>query len=67
MVESKTDRSNYDIVNKNKIILYAGTIGEHGGLSYLIKAFSYVKSTDVELWICGKGKYEEVQKISTAG
>ena len=46
--------------NKKKIILYAGTIGGHGGTSYLIRAFNKVKDNDVELWLCGKGKDNEI-------
>jgi len=49
--------------NKNKIILYAGTIGGHAGVSYLIEAFNEVKVDNLELWLCGKGKYNEIQKF----
>lgn len=48
---------------KKKIILYAGTIGGHAGVSYLIMAFHQVKDNDAELWLCGKGNYSEIKKL----
>jgi glycosyltransferase involved in cell wall biosynthesis len=48
---------------KNKIILYAGTIGGHAGVSYLIKAFNQIKNNRVELWLCGKGHDHDIEKL----
>tara|TARA_Y100000389_G_scaffold143669_1_gene141971 strand:+ start:12121 stop:13212 length:1092 start_codon:yes stop_codon:yes gene_type:complete len=49
--------------NEKKIILYAGTIGGHAGVSYLINAFHHVKDANAELWLCGKGNYFEIKKL----
>lgn len=49
--------------NKKKIILYAGTIGGHAGVSYLIKAFKQIKNSDIELWLCGKGNDHDIKKL----
>ena len=49
--------------NKNKIILYAGTIGGHAGVSYLIEAFNKIKDPNVELWLCGKGSFHNIKKL----
>ena len=57
--------SNFLINNKKKkkIVLYAGTIGGHAGVSYLIKAFHKVKNNETELWLCGKGDYNDIKKL----
>lgn len=58
--------SSFLINNKNKkkkIVLYAGTIGGHAGVSYLIKAFHKVKNNETELWLCGKGDYNDIKKL----
>ena len=49
--------------NKKKIILYAGTIGGHAGVLYLIKAFNQIKNSDIELWLCGKGNDHDIKKL----
>lgn len=49
--------------NKNKIILYSGTIGGHAGLEILLKAFMKIKSDNVELWICGKGNDKTIKSL----
>jgi glycosyltransferase involved in cell wall biosynthesis len=49
--------------NKNKIILYAGTIGGHAGVLHLIKAFKQIKNSDIELWLCGKGNDHDIKKL----
>ncbi len=36
-------------------ILYAGTLGENGGISLLLEAFGKVKEKNCELRICGRG------------
>lgn len=63
---SYLDTSKYFTKDKNKnekkIILYAGTIGGHAGLSHLIKAFNLVKNNQTELWICGKGNYNDIKQ-----
>lgn len=48
---------------KNKIILYAGTIGGHAGVLYLIKAFNQIKNNRVQLWLCGKGHDHDIEKL----
>jgi hypothetical protein len=53
----------YKKKNKKKIILYAGTIGGHAGVSFLIKAFNQVKNNTVELWLCGKGNPHDIKKL----
>ena len=61
------DKSRYLTKNKNKnkktIILYAGTIGGHAGVSNLIKAFNQVKNNQTELWLCGKGNFNDIKKL----
>ena len=61
--------SNKNTKKKKKIILYSGTIGESGtsdgyaGLSYLLAAFSKLKDQNINLWICGKGKSNELTTL----
>ena len=59
----KSSSTNLNLLKKNKIILYAGTIGGHAGVSYLIKAFNYIKEDKVELWLCGKGNYQDIKSL----
>ena len=48
----------------NKVIMYVGEVGGHGGLSFLVKAFDQLKLKDVELWICGKGYDSFIEKTA---
>ena len=59
----KSSSTNLNLLKKNKIILYAGTIGGHAGVSYLIKAFNHIKEDKVELWLCGKGNYQDIKSL----
>ncbi len=48
--------------NNHHILLYAGELNPVVGLSGLLDAFHQIKSSDVELWICGSGEMEDVIK-----
>jgi glycosyltransferase involved in cell wall biosynthesis len=45
---------------KGKIILYAGSLGKHGGIDNLLQAFLRVKNPELRLWICGKGSNSNI-------
>lgn len=53
-----THFENKEVSNK-RVILYAGTLRRVFGIMNLVEAFSYIKDSDVELWICGSGDAEE--------
>lgn len=51
---------------KNKTILYTGTLDAAYGIIHLLKAFSHLSNQNYRLWICGEGnaKREVIQYIS---
>lgn len=53
--------SNYGIKYNHtspKYILYTGTLNKAYGIMHLLDAFSLIKDSEVELWICGTGEAE---------
>ena len=46
-----------------KAFMYAGSLGEHGGVMQLARAFFQVKDKTLELWIFGRGINPELRKI----
>jgi len=44
------------------IVFYAGTMTKYGGVDLLVQAFSDVKASNAELWICGKGSNAAVER-----
>jgi hypothetical protein len=49
----------------SKAFMYMGALTEHGGVTDLALAFiSLEKHIDAELWICGRGRNDELQKIA---
>lgn len=48
-------KSNKDM----KSILYTGTLNKAYGIMELLKAFSKIKNSNYELWICGEGEAKE--------
>lgn len=45
--------------NRNKIVLYTGTLDNRYGINRLIEEFSMINENDIELWICGGGNAVE--------
>lgn len=45
--------------NKNRVILYSGTLASRYGIKKLVDAFMLVSRRDAELWILGSGDAEE--------
>ncbi len=57
------DNSKPTIDEKNKIILYSGSLHKVYGINNLVEAFINIKHEDYELWICGVGDYlDELKK-----
>lgn len=46
-----------------KVLMYMGALTEHGGASLLAKAFSQYNDNEAELWFCGRGENQELEKI----
>ncbi|MBL0253062.1 MAG: glycosyltransferase [Polaromonas sp.] len=48
-------REHYNYPIETKYFLYSGTLSKRYGIANLIDAFSMLRHSDVELWICGNG------------
>lgn len=54
------------IDNKNKIILYTGSLDKKYGIDNLLKAFNTIKNKNYRLWICGDGfMKKEIQLLQS--
>lgn len=53
-------RNKYDLteIEKQPIILHAGSLHYNTGIEELIEAFEKIDNSDVELWFCGKGEMD---------
>jgi glycosyltransferase involved in cell wall biosynthesis len=51
-----------DLSNDKFIILYSGMFSKWGGVDLLIEGFTRVINSDIELWICGHGNYENIKE-----
>ncbi len=63
---TKTATSNYGIKydpTMPKYILYTGTLNKAYGIMHLLDAFTLIKDSEVELWICGTGEAESDIKL----
>ena len=49
---------NNNISFQKKIFLYSGAIRKENGVELIIEAFSQIDNSGIELWICGKGKFD---------
>ncbi len=57
--EDYSNRINFESKNnKNKIILYTGTLDKRYGIENLLNAFTLLTEKEYELWICGFGDME---------
>lgn len=59
IVDSNIELENNMFKEKNKIILYTGTLNFKFGIKNLLDAFDFIKNEQFELWICGRGEAEE--------
>lgn len=50
--------------NRNLKILYTGGTSAHGGIDFLLHSFSNVRYQNIELWICGKGSFRQLEQLS---
>ena len=55
---NKQQANKLSLYNGKEIILYSGTLRRIFGVLNLLKAFSLLKNSEVELWICGEGDAE---------
>ncbi|KTD88410.1 glycosyltransferase [Paenibacillus etheri] len=54
------------MLNKNKCILYTGTLNKAYGIMDLLDAFKIIKDDSIELWICGTGEAQtEVKDLAS--
>ena len=65
-VSNIDNQTSNEISRKNKVLMYMGALTEHGGAFQLVKAFSLLKDKDIRLWVCGRGKNEELLNIAKA-
>ena len=52
-----------EISRKNKVLMYMGSLLEHGGILPLVKEFKLLKDDDIQLWVCGRGENKELVDI----
>ena len=56
----ETDKSK----KHKKSILYAGSLTRWGGINKLLEAYALINDENVELWICGPGKNDNVTRAA---
>ena len=56
---SKTPKHLHETLNKNKIVVYAGSMHKQFGIDVLIGAFELIQDDAYELWLCGQGDYQD--------
>jgi len=61
-VVAKRDPS--ESAQSKKVFMYMGALTEHGGALELVNAFSHIDDQDIELWICGRGSNNELERIA---
>jgi glycosyltransferase involved in cell wall biosynthesis len=59
-----TDLDKKVLQNTEKSILYAGAIAKHTGVELLVQASTLVKTKNLKLIICGKGRNEVLEKAA---
>lgn len=50
--------------NNNQVFMYIGDLGIHGGALELANAFNKLKHENIQLFICGRGKNRELEKLA---
>ena len=48
------------------IFMYMGGLAEHGGINELASVFATLQSRNIELWICGRGDNDQLQKLANS-
>jgi len=49
---------NEGLISQKKIFLYSGAIRKENGVELMIETFKQINNSNIELWICGKGKFD---------
>ena len=52
--------------DREKILMYMGDLGQHGGVSQLARAFTKLTDKDIQLWVCGRGSNPELMRLAEA-
>lgn len=47
-----------------RALMYMGALTPHGGVTFLARSFKRLADEDVELWVCGRGENEELQRLA---
>lgn len=50
--------------DRPRALMYMGALTPHGGVTFLARAFQRLADRDIELWVCGRGENEELQRMA---
>jgi len=50
--------------NHPKALMYMGALTPHGGVTLLARALQKLPDRSIELWVCGRGENEELERLA---
>ena len=58
-----SDKKNLNTKLNNKVFMYIGDLGIHGGALQLAESFNQINNKNIELLFCGKGRNKDLEKL----